>query len=103
MMEVSTGTNWLSRVVDRLRGRRSLAEYYAWLLQHGRIAEGRILDVNKDESGVVIFYCYDISNVEYQSSQILTLQQINQGASYAPGAVVTVRFDPKRPARSVVQ
>src|ERR1051325_9276778 len=102
-MEVSTGTNWFSRVVDRLRGRHTLAEYYDWLLQQGRITEGRIIDISKDASGVVIFYCYDISNVEYQSSQILTPQQINQGASYAPGAVVTVRFDPKHPARSVVQ
>lgn len=102
-MEVSTGTNWLSRVVDRIRGRRSVAEYYAWLVQHGRITEGRILDISKDASGIVIFYCYNISNVEYQSSQILTPQQINQGASYAPGAVITVRFDPKHPARSVVQ
>lgn len=101
-MEVSTGTNWLSRTIDRLRGRRSLAEYYAWLLQHGRITEGRILDVHKDESGVVIFYCYDISNVEYQSSQMLTPQQLDQGARYIPGAAVTVRFDPKRPARSLV-
>lgn len=102
-MEVSTGTNWFSRTIDRLRGRRTLAEYYTWLLQQGRITEGRILDAQKDESGVVIFYCYDISNVEYQSSQKLTPQQADQGVRYIPGAVVNVRFDPKRPARSLVE
>jgi hypothetical protein len=96
-------SNFFSRIIDRLRGRRSLAEYYAWLLQHGRITEGRIIDTNKDEKGIVIFYCYDISNVQYESSQLLTPQQLDQGGRYIPGAVVTVRFDPKHPVRSVVQ
>ena len=102
-MEVSTGTSWFSRIIDRLRGRRSLAEYYAWLLQHGRITEGKIIDVNKEEVGVVIYFYYYISNVQYESSQVLTPQQLAQSARYIPGATISVRFDPKHPARSVVQ
>jgi hypothetical protein len=97
------GTNLLTRIINRLLGRRSPAEYYAWLLRHGRIVEGRIIDTQRDESGVTIFYCYHISNVQYESSQALTPQQLGRSASYAPGATVTVRFDPRHPARSVVQ
>jgi len=97
------GNNWLIRTLNRLRGRRSPAEYYAWLLQYGRITEGRILDIHKDGSEVMIFYCYAISHVQYESSQALTPQQISRGISYMPGATVTVRFDPKSPGRSIVQ
>ena len=97
------GNSLLTRIIDRLRGRRSPAEYYAWLLQHGRITEGEVVDLQRDEAGVVIFYCYHISNVQYQSSQLLTPHQIDAGSHYLPGATVTVRFDPKHPACSVVQ
>jgi hypothetical protein len=97
------GTSWFTRVLDRLRGRRSPDEYYAWLLQYGRIVEGRVLDAQQDGPGVTIFYCYNLSNVQYESSQTLTPQQLRQDASYAPGATITVRIDPKYPARSIVQ
>jgi hypothetical protein len=97
------GTSLLARIIDRLRGRRSLAEYYAWLLRHGRITEGRVLDTSQNESGVVIVYRYFISNVQYESAHQLTPQQLHRSAQYLPGAVVTVRFDPKHPTRSIVQ
>jgi len=96
-------TNLLTRIIDRIRGRRSPDAYYAWLLQYGRITEGRVLDAYKDGAGVtIIVYCYNISNVQYESSQALTPRQSDQGSSYMPGANITVRFDPKHPMRSIV-
>lgn len=97
------GNRLLSRIIDRLRGRHSADEYSAWLLKYGRITEGRVLDAYPDGAGVTIVYCYNISNVQYESSQALTPEQVGRGISYMPGATILVRFDPKRPARSMVQ
>jgi hypothetical protein len=97
------GTNWFARIINRIRGRDALGEYYHWLLHYGRITEGQIIDMQNDDSAVTIFYRYYISNVQYESSQVLTPQQLSRDGTYLPGATVTVRFDPRYPGRSVVQ
>jgi hypothetical protein len=76
----------------------------ARLLHAGRITEGRILDVGTDESGTIvrIFYRYDIGGVDYESSQMLDAEQSRHAPDYAPGALVTVRYDPRQPGNSVV-
>jgi hypothetical protein len=94
--------NLLTRMFYRLRGRDPIAEYYAWLAQFGRVADGRILDYQQDESGLVIFYRYNVSNVDYETSQKLSGDQMTRKNSYVPGAQVIVRFDPKQPGVSVV-
>lgn len=97
------GTSLLTRIINRLRGRRSLEEYYAWLLRFGRIVEGEIIEVQEDETGTTVYYRYRISNVHYESAHALLPQQLRSGSRYKPGDAVTVRFDPRHPARSVVQ
>ena len=49
----------------------------ARLLLNGRIAEGMVFDVTSDESGEVthIFYSYDVTGVDYESSQTLNHAQ----------------------------
>jgi hypothetical protein len=89
-------------MIYRLRGRDPIAEYYDWLTQFGRVADGRILDSQQDESGLVIFYRYNVSNVDYETSQKLSGDQMTRKNSYVPGAHVIVRFDPKQPGVSVV-
>jgi hypothetical protein len=89
-------------MIYRLRGRDPIAEYYAWLAQFGRVADGRILDFQQDESGLVIFYRYNVSNVDYETSQKLSGDQMTRKNTYVPGAHVIVRFDPKQPGVSVV-
>lgn len=95
--------NWLVRLYYRLRGRDPLKEYYDWLVQFGRVTEGRVLDTQLDDSGVTtIFYRYNIANVDYETSQKLTADQITRGQLYVPGASITVRYDPKSPGISIV-
>ncbi len=74
------------------------------LLLTGRITEGTILDNAVDEAGVVteIFFTYNISGVDYESSQTLSHEQRRHQHDYAPGASVTVRYEPQRPGNSVV-
>lgn len=94
--------NWFTRLINRLRGRDPVAEYYAWLIQFGRITEGRILDSQQDDAGTTIFYRYKIANVDYETSQKLTHEQLHRSQLYVPGASITVRFDPKNPGSSIV-
>lgn len=94
--------NLFTRLFYRLRGRDLVAEYYAWLTQFGRVADGRILDFQQDESGLTIFYRYNVSNVDYETSQKLSGDQLTRKSNYVPGAQVIVRFDPKQPGVSIV-
>ena len=76
----------------------------ARLLLNGRIAEGMVFDVMSDESGEVthIFYSYNVTGVDYESSQTLNHAQRRRPSDYSPGARVTVRYDPRQPGNSVV-
>ena len=88
----------------RRERRDAEAERRTRLLRSGRIADGTVLDVGTDDAGEIshVFYAYQISGVEYESSQTLDDAQRQRPAAYAPGASVTVRYDPRQPANSVV-
>jgi hypothetical protein len=67
-----------------------------FLLVHGRITEGTIVDSETTESGEEIaFYVYNVHGVDFESSEMLTAEQCENPLQYAPGAKVGVRFDPK--------
>ncbi len=86
------------QVVDTEAARRER------LLQFGRIADGLIIDIgaaDTEDSGV-IYYTYESNGVDYQSSQKLNDEQQQRPLAYAPGASITVRYDPHQPANSVV-
>ena len=76
----------------------------AELLRTGRIADGVVFDVGTDEAGDIthVFYSYEISGVEYESSQTLDPEQRLRPVAYSPGAGITVRYDPHHPANSIV-
>ena len=74
------------------------------LLEKGRITEGTIIDTGNDDSGAIrqVYFHYEVSGVDYESSQLLSTEQQERAADYSPGARVTIRYDPHRPANSVV-
>jgi hypothetical protein len=76
----------------------------AALLRSGRVGEGVILDVTITDAGDIthVFYTYNVNGVEYESSQTLDEGQQQHQGDYYPGARITVRFDPHRPANSAV-
>ena len=76
----------------------------ARLLRNGRIGDGTVFDIGTDEQGAIthIFYAYEVSSVEYESSQTLDDAQRARAADYSPGAHVTIRYDPRQPANSIV-
>jgi hypothetical protein len=70
------------------------------LLKNGRITEGRILDC--DEENTQVFYIYSINGADYESSELLTAEQRLRTQDYAPGAKVSIRYDPRQPGNSIV-
>jgi len=91
------------RILERLRHQNPDDDYLTWLEHYGRITEGMVMDSQNSDGQVTIYYSYNISNVEYESSQALTAQQRDHSHDYRPGVTVTVRYDPRHPARSMVQ
>ena len=74
-----------------------------FLLTRGRICDGTIIDNERSETGEEIaFYIYSIQGVDFESSEILTAEQVQNPLKYAPGAKVGIRFDPKNHGNSIL-
>jgi len=72
-------------------------------LRRGRIGEATVNGVDTDDDGnVMLSYSYTVGGVDYQTSQRLDEQQILRKYDFLPGARVTLRYDPRRPANSFV-
>ena len=72
-----------------------------FLLSNGRITDGTIIDSEMSDAGEeVVYYCYNIHGVDFESSEVLSAEQRENPIKYAPGANVGVRFDPKNHGNS---
>lgn len=93
-------------IVDKIL-RRKKADPEArrrWLLEFGRITDGEIIDGEISESGdEIVFYRYTLNGVDFESSDILTIEQARSPVGYAPGAKVGVRYDPRNQGNSIVE
>ena len=73
------------------------------LKRAGRIGEATILELTRDDDGnEVLAYCYTIAGVDYETFQHLDSEQLTRKHQYLPGARVNLRYDPHRPANSLV-
>ena len=74
------------------------------LSKAGRMADGRILDAETDNDGRItqVTYTYMLAGVQYESSQTLSESQQQRPDYYAPGNQIVIRYDPRRPANSIV-
>ena len=91
--------------LDRYRRKKEdEAPRLAHLLKTGRIAAGNVIEVKFDERGCIsrIFYNYNVSGVEYESSQELNADQLTREADYAADARIIIRYDPRQPVNSIV-
>ena len=67
-----------------------------FLLANGRITEGTIIDNELTDTGdEVVYYIYNIQGVDFESSDILTEKQKETPIKYAPGAKVSIRYEPR--------
>ena len=76
----------------------------ARLAKTGRMTDGQIIDAisNRDGKIVQVTYTYLLAGVVYESSQALSELQQQRHAEYVPGNQITVRYDPRQPANSIV-
>ena len=76
----------------------------ARLAKTGRMTDGQIIDAisNRDGKIVQVTYTYMLAGVLYESSQALSELQQQRHAEYVPGKQITVRYDPRQPANSIV-
>ena len=91
--------------LDRFRKRtEDEASRIARLSKTGRMVDGKIIDAVSDNDGRIlqVSYTYEIAGVQYESSQELSDLQRQRPRDYAPGKQIVIRYDPRRPANSVV-
>ena len=74
-----------------------------FLLKHGRITEGTIIDSDTTPNGdEIAYYFYTVNGVDFESSDVLNEKQKENIIKYAPGAKVSIRFDPKNHGNSLL-
>jgi hypothetical protein len=78
------------------------AERRKFLLEKGRITDGTIIDSETTAAGEIVYYIYNIHGVDFESSELLSEEQLQDPLKYAPGAKVGVRFDPKNHGNSML-
>jgi hypothetical protein len=85
----------LSRITPEERERRRRAS----LVARGKMGDATITEIR----GELLFYSYDVRGVEYIASQDLSLLKdyLPSDLSVLIGAI-SVRYDPKNPANSIV-
>ena len=68
------------------------------------MADGRIIDAVSDHEGRItqVTYTYMLAGVIFESSQALSESQQQRSNDYAPGKQIVIRYDPRRPANSIV-
>ncbi len=93
----------LLNIFKRKKSVHSEKERCDFLLEHGRITEGTIVDSETNEAGEeIVFYIYNFQGVDFESSEILTADKLENPVQYAPGAKVGIRFDPKNHGNSML-
>ncbi len=80
------------------------AERRAFLLSHGRITDGIIIDQEINAEGAeVVFFLYTLNGVDFESSELLDDEQKRDRLKYAPGAKIAIRYDPKNQGNSTLE
>jgi hypothetical protein len=73
------------------------------LLRSGRLGEATVLGIDLDSEGKeILSYTYTVGGADYESVQHLDSEQLSRKDNYRPGARVDLRYDPRRPANSLV-
>jgi len=105
-----------------LGGRLALARFLRWrrkdpaelerrrrldINKRGRISAGRILDVMEGETAGsksrLVVYSYEVAGVTYEAAQdVSALPEIAATAHLLVGQIASVKYDPKRPANSII-
>ena len=95
LLSVMAWRAWQRRRVtpeERERRRR------AWLVETGKLGDGSLVEIRED----VVFYSYAVRGIEYTASQDITLLAERVPADLSHMPAVSVKYDPRNPANSIV-
>jgi hypothetical protein len=75
--------------------------------RRGRISAAKIVDLVESETGEgitrLLLYKYEVAGVTYEVAQeISTLPRIAALAPLSPGQTASIKYDPQRPANSII-
>jgi hypothetical protein len=93
-------------IIDKIRRKREVDPNARrqLLLTQGRITDGAILDVEINDAGdEVAIYSYTLNGVDFESADVLTKEQQEDRAKYAPGAKVGIRYDQRNQGNSILE
>ncbi len=93
-------------IIDKILRRKKIDPHARrrLLLANGRITDGVIIENEINSSGEeIVFYSYTLNGVDFESSDILTVEQKNDPVKYAPGAKVGIRYDQRNQGNSIVE
>lgn len=73
------------------------------LRRSGRLGDATVQEAETDGAGVfTVAYVYNVGGAEYLASQSVDAEQAQRENVCLPGARIAIRYDPHRPANSVV-
>nr|ALS89190.1 protein of unknown function (DUF3592) [uncultured bacterium] len=93
-------------IIDKILRRKKFDpdERRRVLLANGRITDGVILDTGVNEAGEeTVHFLYTLNGVDFEAYEVLTADQRQDRAKYAPGANVGVRYDTKNQGNAIVE
>lgn len=89
--------------LKRKKKTHTASERRDFLLKHGRITEGTIIDSETTSNGdEIVYYFYTIHGVDFESSETLNEEQKMTPLNYAPGAKVSIRYDRQNHGNSIL-
>jgi len=83
-----------SRVTPEERERRRRSA----LVAHGKMSDAMLVEIRDD----LLFYSYGVRGVEYTASQDVSMLKRHMPPDFSTIDAVSVRYDPKNPANSIV-
>lgn len=73
-----------------------------YLQKNGRIVDGTITESETTEFGELVCYVYTVHGADFESSEYLSEEKLENIVKYSPGAKVGVRYDPRNHGNSVL-
>jgi hypothetical protein len=83
-----------SRITPQERERRRREQ----LAARGKMGDATLVEIRDD----LLFFCYGVRGVEYTASQDVTCLQEYLPSDYSSVGAVSVKYDPRNPANSIV-
>jgi hypothetical protein len=78
------------------------AKRIEYLRNNGRIVDGTITDSETTDFGELVCYVYTVQGADFESSEYLNEEKLQNIVKYSPGAKVGVRYDPRNHGNSLL-